>query len=586
MRFFIFIFFIFVSNTILSNEVEVIQLHENKSLDQLVIDQLEDNKDANINSNDENLVIEETSDNASSQEGGFVSENEIDIYDSIWKDLNQNEIKQILNNSLNISSNYLQNEFNNSLLNVNLDFSEKENRDIFLDIVNYFFNVGDITNAYNLIKSRNLENDENKNYYESIELNYLLSTYQLESACNFNSELILDSNKYNITDKVEIFCLILDNKLSEAELLYSIMLETDTDIDKNYEELLLFLINNDDDKKKNKFKFRYKLNPDFTYLYSAMARIAEIPLNENFLKSDSINMAIPIILNKSTPIDLRLKAAHKSFDNGDLTAESLAALYQSVDYNSNQLNNKDQTIKDLNNNIELLMSYYFQLINIQIFPSERVEALIEFWDFAEKNNLEEIAYSLSYKIIDSIEISSEYSQHSLKIAKSYIYIKDFEKASKWINFYENTNDVDENSSFLKILLNLYSLDDIDLIVEVIGTNFESLTNIDNKKNEELIFILLNALDGQKNQNLNSYFEKIYDDRKMPSIFLIENIKKSIETKNERMLLIYSVLSLNNKEWIDLHPLHLKMILESQLVYKNGEYVKNIILEIFKNYKII
>ena len=33
-------------------------------------------------------------------------------------------------------------------------------------------------------------------------------------------------------------------------------------------------------------------------------------------------------------------------------------------------------------------SYFFQLINIQIFPSERVEALIEFWDFAEKNNLD------------------------------------------------------------------------------------------------------------------------------------------------------------------------------------------------------
>ena len=41
------------------------------------------------------------------------------------------------------------------------------------------------------------------------------------------------------------------------------------------------------------------------------------------------------------------------------------------------------------------MAYYFQLINIQIFPNERLEALINFWDFAKKNNLEEIAYALN-----------------------------------------------------------------------------------------------------------------------------------------------------------------------------------------------
>ena len=64
-----------------------------------------------------------------------------------------------------------------------------------------------------------------------------------------------------------------------------------------------------------------------------MARIAELPLNEKFLEVDPLNLAIPIILNKSTSDNLRLKAANQSFLNGNISIESLAALYQSLDFN-------------------------------------------------------------------------------------------------------------------------------------------------------------------------------------------------------------------------------------------------------------
>ena len=42
------------------------------------------------------------------------------------------------------------------------------------------------------------------------------------------------------------------------------------------------------------------------------------------------------------------------------------------------------------NNKELSMAFLFQLVNIQIFPKDRLDILIQFWDFAKKNNLEEI----------------------------------------------------------------------------------------------------------------------------------------------------------------------------------------------------
>ncbi len=73
---------------------------------------------------------------------------------------------------------------------------------------------------------------------------------------------------------------------------------------------------------------------------------------------------------------------------------------------------------------------------------------------------------------------------------------------------------------------------------------------------------------------------------MPSIFISEKINLTIFNNNNNEFLIYSIMSLNNKEWKDVHPLHLKMILQGFLNYKNGNKIKNLILEIFKNYKIL
>ena len=50
-------------------------------------------------------------------------------------------------------------------------------------------------------------------------------------------------------------------------------------------------------------------------------------------------------------------------------------------------------VRNSKDNIEILMAYYFQQINIQIFPSERLAALINFWNYAKKNNLEKIAFT-------------------------------------------------------------------------------------------------------------------------------------------------------------------------------------------------
>ena len=47
-----------------------------------------------------------------------------------------------------------------------------------------------------------------------------------------------------------------------------------------------------------------------------------------------------------------------------ISIESLAALYQSVDFTSNQLIYED-TILEFSGNNDILMSFYFQLVNIR-----------------------------------------------------------------------------------------------------------------------------------------------------------------------------------------------------------------------------
>ncbi len=77
-----------------------------------------------------------------------------------------------------------------------------------------------------------------------------------------------------------------------------------------------------------------------------------------------------------------------------------------------------------------------------------------------------------------------------------------------------------------------------------------------------------------------------DVRPMPSAYLIEKIKGSINSKNFPELLLFVIISLNDKGWDDLHPEHLSLILTSLKEYKGGLLFNEIIMEILQINKII
>ncbi len=585
MKFFFIIFLILFSNSIFANdetidEIEIINLYEKKSLDQMVLDSLNykneiqqvvenSNESIEIESNDVNVeLIEITKDN-------FIRKN------------NTKDLNNYFNKLQKINSKTLQREIVEFLENVQFDFEVDKDKELLFLIVNYLQSIGQINKSYELLKRYELTEDKNFGFYTRIKLNYLLSTFQLNEACNFKEEL--NSNiklDFFFLEKLDIFCLILNDNQSEARLLNSILIESEKNLDNYYQYLFSLVSSSSDQINIDNEINNSDINTDLIFLYSAMTRIAELPFSHDFYELDKKNLSIPIILNQSSPIDLRIKAANESFLENLITVDSLAALYMSADFNSDQLNNPKETIDSFSDNYELGMAFLFQLVNIQIFPNDRLNILIQFWDFAKKNNLEEISYKLSNNMLNSIEANSENIIYGPQIGSAYIFNNNFDTALEWIQLYENAKEVDSRSIYTRILLDLYSSNDLESFINSINLTLNTYTYDQNNENAELLYVLKSVMNLDISSNTSINLNKIFDDRSMPSIFLLNEINNSIINKDEEKFLFYSLISLNDKNWSNIHPEHLKIILNGYLLYKDGALFRNIILELFKDYKFI
>ncbi len=586
MKYFLITFFIFLSNYIFASEtnkseIEVINLYESKSLDQMVLENLNYEEEEEKEIKDISNKIDETDTNE------FEIEQVEIVKDSFIFSSESINLKNYFHHLKNINSKTLQDEIILVLENIQLNLEIEKDREILLLITDYFKTIGQINKSYELIERYNLSNDKNSNFYIGIKFNYLLSTFQLSEACNYKDEL--NSNiklEYYFLEKLDIFCLILNDNKSEANLLNSILIESETNLDNYFQHLFLLITNSSDSLNIDKINTDLEINKELIFLYSAMTRIAELPFSYEFYELDKKNLSIPIILNQASPIDLRIKAANESFLENLINVDSLAALYMSADFNSEQLNNPKETIDSFSNNNELSMAFLYQLVNIQIFPNDRLNTLIQFWDFAKNNKLEEIAYKLSINMLGSIEATSENIIYGPQIASAYIYNNDFESALNWIELYENAKQVDSKSVYTRILLDLYSSKDLNSFINSINLTLNNFIDDESNQNTELLFVMKSVMNLDINSNTDFNFDKIFDDRPMPSIFLFNEINNNILNNDNEKFLFYSLISLNDREWNNIHPEHLKLILNGYFKYNDGVLFRNLILEIFKNYKFI
>ena len=309
-----------------------------------------------------------------------------------------------------------------------------------------------------------------------------------------------------------------------------------------------------------------------------MLRINELPLYEDFISIDPLNLTIPVILSESTQINIRIKAANKAFIDEVISIDSLSALYQSVDFNSKDFNKPEQTISSLNDD-ELIMAYYYQLANIQIFPDDRLKVILDYWKFAENAGLENIAYAITQNIVQTFTPTIENSNYGMEIAIAHISNKNFVEAAKWIDLYENSNINNDQINYARFLIALNDTDDLKNIIDYLSNNNQKLNTIKNQNTLETIQILKNFLNIQEVSDLTISYNEITDNRLMPSYSLIKDIKNNMKEQNDLSLFLLAVISMNNKNWNELHPEHLSLILNSYNIYDQGSLIKPIILEI-------
>ena len=162
--------------------LEVINLYESKSLDQMVLE--------NLNEEVEIEKVAEISNEANEIETNEVEVKQIEIATDnfIYKN-NTKELKIYFDNLKSIKSKILQKQIIEVLENLQLNFENDKDKEIFFLIIKYLQSVGQINKSYELIKTYELSDDKNINFYTNVKLNYLLSTFQLNEACNFKEEL-------------------------------------------------------------------------------------------------------------------------------------------------------------------------------------------------------------------------------------------------------------------------------------------------------------------------------------------------------------------------------------------------------------
>jgi hypothetical protein len=578
------IFFTLAFN-VLAEDIKIIELH-NQTIDQIMLNSSSDNSDSDNSDNEElknsNSIIEEENVIINLEESN--SSDTITAFPDFWENADKDELLFLFDN-LQITNSLI---LNNTLINT-LVLNSLPPRDFKEDEFNHFkiinlIKIGQREKAFNMIERIN-EKTDYVDSFNLFKLNYYFSTYELNQACDFSNSINRKKSKINenFLLKIDIFCTFLQEKIEEADFLNSLLEEMNDQDD--YFQKIFFNLKETNNNQEDFNSLNYDENS--MSLYSAMVRVGEMPLNNKFLMYDPMNFSMPIVLSGSSDISLRLQAAHKAYQQDKFNAESLSALYQTVDFNYDELTNSE--LEKFHGNIEVAMSFLFQKANIQLLPISRVQSLVDFWSYAEKENLGMLAYDISRSLIDKLEPSSELSEYGVQIAKAHIYNNNFELADKWILFTENYQHEDENFiekiHSIKILYNLKKSTDDDQFINIL-LNSDLLKEIKEDTIKQEIFLTILSVISENNDKVLSGNRNLLDQRSMPSRYLLNKIKDSSKTNNYGELLLSINISIIDKTWADIHPEHLRIILTALRGIEIEHIFRDIILEILETSEII
>jgi len=261
------------------------------------------------------------------------AKNGLDI--NMWKNSNGNQILKIIKNVNNINLSNDASEILDILLLTNSYYPDENiSKEQFLKIKSEWLMKG---SNFKLIEQYLLSNQiVNKNpELAKYLVDYYLSRSEIEKSCEFFSK-IKNSIKDEYLSKFNIYCLINNNKMEEAQLLLDLKKESGFN-DKFYEKKISHLMgyNNKTDIEISEnsileFHLSHRTNPDFKFepKSNTSKQIWKYLSTSNLL--DNIKDIELANLDKIGTIE---KATHE----GNYTEKELYDLYKRFKFNINQL---------------------------------------------------------------------------------------------------------------------------------------------------------------------------------------------------------------------------------------------------------
>ena len=365
-------------------------------------------------------------------------------------------------------------------------------------------------------------------------------------------------------EKFKIYCLVFNNKKSEAQLLLDLLREQNQS-DKFYDDKINFLLGVSD-KTSKKINENNLLN---FYLSSITNKDFNFKPNKNTKKE------IWQYLNASNLIKVedisdkeRLKDLELAANKGQINKDIIFKIYQQVPYNLSELINAKSKYQNLQG-IEA-RSLIYQKYLLSEDNESKIEYLFLLEELFKKENLQNIYSKFLSDKIQEIGIEN-ISERYQEIAQSRI-IRDDEFAlgkvkyndkilhqSKILKYYfENENEKkvqkDIDKIFKKISKNrkyFYSAKDLALIDSLINDGFSLPSNFDYKNLAEKFDIpknLLKLIENKQNAFLALKIVEIIGEDEPheldpETIYFITNLLNKMNLKQIRNLVFNSALPL-------------------------------------------
>ena len=488
------------------------------------------------------------------------AENDFDL--NMWSTTNANEIKSSLKRIEKIKLSKTSNQILEKIL---LSFSyppEGMNEDQFAELkINWLIK----NQRINLIESFLKQNEDFKGKSKAIQflVDSNIASGNIKEGCK-KIKFIDAKIKDAYLEKFKIYCLILNNKKPQAQLLLDLLREQ-RQSEKFYDDKINFLLGVTD-KTTNKINENNLLN---FYLSSITAGKFDFKPNKNTKEE------IWKYLNASNLIKLedvsdkeRLKELELAASEGQIDEETIFKIYQQIPFNLNELVNARNIYQTLASSDARPLIYQKYLLSED--NDLKLEYLFLLEELFDKDNLQNIYSKFLSKKIKEIGVDN-ISERYLEAAKSRIISEDqFLKGkikyndkilhqSKIIKYYvENENEKkvqkDINKIFKRISKNrkyFYSAKDLALADSLINDGFLLPSNFDYEglsKKFDIPVNLLKLIEDNQNAFLALKIVEIIGEDEPnqldpETIYFITNLLNKMNLKKIRNLVFNSALPL-------------------------------------------